>query len=107
MISGTLFSYSYLCHKKVWYFYHGINLESENQNVKIGKLIDEKTYSRESKHFMINNSVNIDFFKENTVFEIKKKQFTKRDGNSTNQILFILFEKILVRRSGRKIANST
>ena len=77
MISGTLFSYSYLCHKKVWYFYHGMRFESENSDVKIGKLLDTTTYSREDKHFMLENSVNIDFLKDNIVHEIKKSSAQK------------------------------
>lgn len=89
MVSGTLFSYSYLCHKKVWYYYRGVSLESESQNVQIGKLIDEKHYSKEAKHFMVNNTINIDFFKENTVFEIKKSSSQKE--MAIQQIKYYLY----------------
>ncbi|MDO4925904.1 MAG: CRISPR-associated protein Cas4 [Turicibacter sp.] len=71
-ITGTLFSYSYLCWKKTWYFAKGIQMESFSQEVKIGKLIDEQTYREEDKHLMIDNYVNLDFYKDHIVHEIKK-----------------------------------
>ena len=36
-------------------------MESENENVQLGKLLDEKSYERDEKHINIDNVINIDF----------------------------------------------
>ena len=36
-----------------------IQLENQNEDVIIGRLIDENSYSRENKHVMIDNTINI------------------------------------------------
>lgn len=46
-ISGTLFAYSYLCHRKLWYYSKDIAMEQESELVQIGKLIDENSYKRD------------------------------------------------------------
>ena len=52
-ISGMHIYYYYVCKRKLWYFSNGLAMESENENVKIGKLIDETTYKQKKKHIMI------------------------------------------------------
>ncbi|WP_410208490.1 CRISPR-associated protein Cas4 [Fusobacterium sp.] len=72
-ISGTMFYYYFVCKRKLWIFSNGIQLEEENEDVRIGKLIDENSYSRELKHVLIDNTVNIDFIKEwKVLHEVKK-----------------------------------
>ena len=46
-ISGMHIYYYYVCKRKLWYFSNGLAMESENENVKIGKLIDETTYKQQ------------------------------------------------------------
>ena len=60
-ITGVMFYYYFVCHRKLWYFSHGIQMEDKNENVQIGKLIDENSYSREKKNIMIDGVINIDF----------------------------------------------
>lgn len=40
-ITGVMVYYYQVCKRKLWYFYHEIQMESDNENVKIGKLLDE------------------------------------------------------------------
>lgn len=55
--------YYYVCKRKLWYFYHEIQMEQESENVAIGKLLDETSYKREDKHINIDNVINIDFLR--------------------------------------------
>ena len=60
-VSGLLYEYYHICKRKTWYFANGLAMEDENENVHIGKIIDETTYSREKKGILIDNTINIDF----------------------------------------------
>lgn len=80
-ISGTMFYYYFVCKRKLWLFSNGIQLENESEDVKIGKLIDENSYSRELKHVLINETVNIDFIKEwKILHEVKKQKSVEEAG---------------------------
>lgn len=71
-ISGTMYAYSYLCWRKLWFFAKDIVMEQENENVIIGKLIDQESYRREKKHLYLDDIVCIDIVKDNVICEIKK-----------------------------------
>ncbi|MDD4227554.1 MAG: Dna2/Cas4 domain-containing protein, partial [Mariniphaga sp.] len=47
-ITGTHFNYYLICHRKLWLFANGINMESNSDLVYEGKLIHETSYSRRS-----------------------------------------------------------
>lgn len=80
-ISGTMFYYYFVCKRKLWFFTNEIQMESENEDVIIGKLIDENSYSRELKHVLIDNTVNIDFIKEwKILHEVKKQKSVEEAG---------------------------
>lgn len=80
-ISGTMFYYYFVCKRKLWFFANEIQLENENEDVIIGKLIDENSYSRELKHVLIDNTVNIDFIKEwKILHEVKKQKSVEEAG---------------------------
>jgi CRISPR-associated exonuclease Cas4 len=50
-------------------------MEDTNENVLLGKLIDENSYGREIKHIMIDETVNVDFIKNwKVLHEIKKSK---------------------------------
>lgn len=50
-------------------------MEQHNEDVKIGKSIDEDSYNDEEKHININNIVNIDYIKDkNIIHEVKKSK---------------------------------
>lgn len=80
-ISGTMFYYYFVCKRKLWFFANEIQMENENEDVIIGKLIDENSYSRELKHVLIDNTVNIDFIKEwKILHEVKKQKSVEEAG---------------------------
>jgi len=51
-----MYSYSFLCNRKLWYFTNDINMETENENVLIGKFLDENTYKSEQNRLLIDMS---------------------------------------------------
>ena len=48
-ITGVMIYYYEVCKRKLWYFYNEIQMEQGNEDVLIGKAIDEETYNRLSK----------------------------------------------------------
>lgn len=80
-ITGVMVYYYFVCKRKLWYFTHEINMEAENENVMLGKLLDESSYQRDEKHINIDNVINIDFIKEhNELHEVKKSRAIEEAG---------------------------
>jgi CRISPR-associated exonuclease Cas4 len=88
-VSGTMYSYSFLCNRKLWFFVHGIKMEQESENVKLGKVIDETSFCREEKGILIDNTVSIDFIRKGLVFEVKKSD--KELQMAINQLKYYLY----------------
>ncbi|MFK4784619.1 CRISPR-associated protein Cas4 [Fusobacterium sp. MFO224] len=73
--TGIMFYYYFVCHRKLWYFSKGISLEEENENVMLGKLLDDSSFSKDKKHIMIDETVNVDFIRDwKILHEIKKSK---------------------------------
>lgn len=82
--------YYQVCHRKLWYFYHEIAMEQNNENVAIGKIIDEESYSCDEKHINIDNVINIDFIRSMGVLhEVKKSR--KIEEASILQVKYYLY----------------
>lgn len=84
-----MFAYSYLCIRKLWFYSHGIGMEQNSEEVRIGKLLDENSYKKEDKHILVNDCVNIDYLKDGIVYEIKKSKAEKQ--MSIAQIKYYLY----------------
>lgn len=101
-VTGVMVYYYFVCHKRLWYFANGINMEQESELVAMGKLIDEHSYSRERKHIMIDEKINIDFLQDWTVIhEVKKTD--KLEEASIWQIryyIYVLRKKGLIVQKG-------
>ncbi len=48
-ITGLMVYYYEVCKRKLWYFVNEIQLEENNSNVILGKLLEENTYTRDEK----------------------------------------------------------
>lgn len=80
-ITGVMIYYYFVCKRKLWYFCHEINMEAENENVLLGKLLDENSYREKEKHINIDNVINIDFISEkHELHEIKKSRAIEEAG---------------------------
>ena len=49
-IGGMIFSYFLICPRKAWLVRQGIWMEQESEDVALGRLLDETSYSRSEKH---------------------------------------------------------
>lgn len=89
-ITGMMVYYYAVCKRKLWYFYHEIQMEHGNENVAIGKVIDEETYKRDDKHINIDNVINIDFIRTKGILhEVKKSD--KIEEASILQVKYYLY----------------
>ena len=80
-ITGVMIYYYFVCKRKLWYFCHEINMEAENENVLLGKLLDENSYREKEKHINIDNVINIDFISEKReLHEVKKSRAVEEAG---------------------------
>jgi len=72
-LTGTQINYFFICKRKLWLFSHDIQMEQNSDNVAIGKMIGEESYSRKKKEIEIDGRIKIDFWeKEGIIHEIKK-----------------------------------
>lgn len=56
-------------------------MEQNNENVKLGKILDESSYIRENKHIEIDGTINIDFIHDYKVLhEVKKSRKIEEAG---------------------------
>lgn len=76
LITGTHFNYYLICHRKLWLFANGINMEPTSDLVYEGKLLHEISYPRRSEKFreIEMDGIKIDYYdaKNRVVHEIKK-----------------------------------
>lgn len=80
-ISGTHVYYYFVCKRKLWCFSKEIRMEHLDENVQLGKLLDETSYTRENGQIMIDETVNIDFIKDwKVLHEVKKAEQLKKLG---------------------------
>ncbi len=74
-ITGMMVYYYFVCKRKLWYFCNDITMEQYNDDVAMGKLIDDSSYGRENKHINIDGTISIDFLKGSDVLhEVKKSK---------------------------------
>lgn len=72
-IIGTHINYYFVCKRKLWLFSRGIHMEQNNDRVSLGRIVDEKSYSKEEKHIAIDSRIVIDYIdkKKKILHEIK------------------------------------
>lgn len=92
-ITGTHFNYYLVCHRKLWLFANGINMESNSDLVYEGKLIHETSYPRRSEKYqeVEMDGIKIDYYdpKQKIVHEIKKSD--KHEEAHEWQVKYYLF----------------
>ena len=91
--TGTHFNYFHICHRKLWLFANGINMEHESELVAMGKLIHETSYPQRPERFeeIELQGIKIDFYdpKNQVVHEIKKSD--KREEAHIWQLKYYLY----------------
>lgn len=82
--------YYKVCQRKLWYFSHELAVESDNQDVIIGKHLDETTYLNKNKHILIDGVINIDYVEgAHIIHEVKKSK--KIQAASELQLKYYLY----------------
>ncbi|HFK0304525.1 TPA: CRISPR-associated protein Cas4 [Listeria monocytogenes] len=70
-----------MCKRKLWCFSKEIRMEHLDENVQLGKLLDESSYNRDKGQVMIDETVNIDFIKDwKVLHEVKKSKTIEEAG---------------------------
>lgn len=79
------------CKRELWFFAHRINMNYNNEDISVGKLIHEKSYKRENKEVNFDNMA-FDFVKKKdriSIFEIKKS--SKLTEPAKYQLIYYLY----------------
>ena len=80
-VTGVMVYYYFVCKRKLWFFCHQINMESENEDVILGKILDDNSYQKDDKHINIDDVINIDFNREEKeLHEVKKSRVLEEAG---------------------------
>ena len=87
--TGTQVGYYFICHKKLWWFAHGIHMEQENDRVKMGKLVHEQSYQRRKKELDIDGKIVLDWREDGTVHEVKLTD--KMEDAHEMQLVYYLY----------------
>ncbi len=81
-ITGTHFNYFQVCHRKLWLFANGINMEHNSDLVYTGKLIHEESYPQRSEKYeeIEIDGIKVDYYdaKRKIIHEIKKSDKVER-----------------------------
>jgi len=81
-ITGTHIAYLHTCHRKLWLFANGIQMEHTSETVAEGKLIADTTYLDRSRKYteLAIDGIKIDFYdaKNSIIHEVKKSNKVER-----------------------------
>lgn len=101
-ITGTHIQYLHLCHRKLWLFANGINMEHNSDLVSEGRLVDEYTYADRSDKWrqLEIEGIKIDHYdpKKKVIREVKKSN--KRESAHIAQVKHYMH---VLRRNGIEV----
>lgn len=87
--TGTEVGYYFICSKKLWWFHHGIEMERENDRVKMGKQIHENSYNRQKKEISIDGRIVLDWQSDGVIHEVKLSD--KMEQAHEFQLLYYIY----------------
>ncbi len=90
-LTGTHINYYFVCHRKLWLFARGINMEHTSDTVLLGKLIDESSYERKEKDIDIDDTIRIDWIDEKSGILHEVKKSDKKEDAHTWQVRYYLW----------------
>src|SRR5690606_22494527 len=92
-LTGTHIAYLHTCHRKLWLFANGIQMEHTSESVAEGKLISETTYLDRTRQYteLAIDGIKIDFYdaKNRIVHEVKKSD--KVENAHKAQVIYYLY----------------
>lgn len=57
-VTGVMVQYYVACKRELWFFANQINMNYDNEDIQMGRLLHEKTFSREKKSINFGNREN-------------------------------------------------
>jgi len=91
-VTGVKISYYFICHTKLWLFSRNITLESEHENVSIGKQLHEDRYKRDSKEIAIDQTISVDFIRKGDALVLHEVKKTRKMEKAHHwQMLYYLY----------------
>ncbi len=89
MFTGTEVGYYFICVKKLWWFARGVEMERENDRVKLGKLVHVESYARRRKELNIDDKIVLDWREDGCIHEVKLTD--KMEQAHEMQLLYYLY----------------
>ena len=86
---GLEVNYYFICRKKLWWFHHGIQMETESDRVKMGKLVHENSYERRKKEISIDDKIVLDWQADGVIHEVKLTD--KMEAAHEFQLLYYIY----------------
>lgn len=88
--TGVEINYYFVCRRKLWFFTHGMNMESNSTLVEIGKEVHQTSYQRKKKEIIIDNLICLDFVERE--FVINETKLSKSMEEATRyQVLYYIY----------------
>lgn len=96
-VTGTHFNYFMICHRKLWLFANGIQMEHSSELVEMGKLIHETSYPNRSERYeeVEIGGIKVDYYdaKRKVIHEIKKSDKIERAHEMQLKYYLWVFEQ--------------
>lgn len=96
-ITGTHFNYYQLCHRKLWLFATGINMEQESDLVYEGKLVHESSYPQRTTRYeeVEIDGIKVDYYdaRNKVIHEIKKSNKVEKAHEWQLKYYMYVFEQ--------------
>ncbi|MEM3191327.1 MAG: CRISPR-associated protein Cas4 [Candidatus Parvarchaeota archaeon] len=88
--TGTQVNYYFVCKRKLWFFSHNIELESDSDLVLMGRLLHENSYKRQPLKEIEIDRIKIDFVgRTKEIHEVKRSR--KIENAHIYQLLYYLY----------------
>lgn len=92
-ITATHIAYYHVCHRKVWLFHHGIQMEHTSELVAEGKLIDEHSYPQRAAKWQQLElpGIKIDYFDPKSFKLREVKKSNKKEAAHLAQVKYYMY----------------
>jgi CRISPR-associated exonuclease Cas4 len=87
--TGTEVGYYFVCVKKLWWFAHGVEMEHENDRVRMGRLVHSESYGRKKKELNVDDRIVLDWREDGVIHEVKLTDSMERAHEM--QLLYYLY----------------
>ncbi len=90
-VRGTEINYYFICKTKLWLFSHNITVEHESDSVKLGKLLHDEVFQRDTKDITV-GPISIDIVRKGDELEIREvKKSSKMERAHEYQCLYYIY----------------